>query len=583
MVIDNIAKTFIRQGGSIHPLIIKDEETKGTGLTNPSVFVDGDDILLNIRHVQYTLYNTNGKFESYWGSLGYFNPENDITLRTENYLCVLDNETFDISSYDKINTSLLNTPPVWEFIGLEDARLIKWDNNLYACGVRRDIKPNGEGRMELSKLEISSDNVFEVSRQRIPAPGDNNSYCEKNWMPVLDMPYHFVKWTNPTELVKVDPLNNTCETVHMGSNYYSKRDIRGGSQVITIGDYRVAISHEVDLWYTKQNNKKATYRHRVIVWDKEWNVVKVSEEFNFMSGLIEFCNGLAIYKNDILITFGYEDNAAYLLKVPISVFSDMFLPKKQKFNPNPEVYCISHINSKDRRDILLESFKNSMFSEPKILISTDEDYKSNKFIGNFTGYIDDRGCSITASHLKMIKHWYDNSNEKYALFLEDDVSLITTKYWNFTWEDFMDNLPINWGCIQLMCIREDELNNSDMLFRKRKSDWGSTDWGATAYIMTREYAKKVIDDYCLGDNEFNLTIKRYDLIPIVENVIYDLETTYVIPLFVEDPNAISTIYTNDTNIKEEEYKNDHFTSTNFVLNWWKTIGNKYTLNDLINI
>jgi hypothetical protein len=32
MVIDNIAKTFIQQGGSIHSLIIKDEETKGTGL-----------------------------------------------------------------------------------------------------------------------------------------------------------------------------------------------------------------------------------------------------------------------------------------------------------------------------------------------------------------------------------------------------------------------------------------------------------------------------------------------------------------------------------------------------------------------
>jgi hypothetical protein len=582
MVIDNIVKTFIQKGGSIHPLIIKDEETKGTGLTNPSVFVDGDDILVNIRHVQYTLYNTNGKFESYWGSLGYFNPENDITLRTENYLCVLDNETFDISSYDRINTSLLNTPPMWEFIGLEDARLIKWDNNLYACGVRRDTKSNGEGRMELSKLEISSDNVLEISRQRIPAPGDDNSYCEKNWMPVLDMPYHFVKWTNPTEVVKVDPLNNTCETVHMGSNYYSKRDIRGSSQVITIDNYRVAITHEVDLWYTEQNHKKATYRHRVIVWDKEWNVVNVSEEFNFMSGLIEFCTGLAQYKNDILITFGYEDNAAYLLKVPISVFSNIFLPKKQKFNPHPEIYCISHINSKDRRDILLESFKNSIFSEPKILISTDEDYKLNKFTGNFTGYIDGRGLSITASHLKMIKYWYDNSNEKYALFIEDDVSLITTKYWNFTWEDFIDNLPVNWGCIQLMCIKENEFSNDDMLFRKRNR-WGSVDWGATAYIMTREYAKKVIDDYCLGDNEFNLTIKKYNMIPTVENVIYDLETTYVIPLFVEDPNVISTVYTNDTNVKKEEYKNDHFTSTNFVLNWWKSKGFKYNINELINI
>jgi hypothetical protein len=73
------------------------------------------------------------------------------------------------------------------------------------------------------------------------------------------------------------------------------------------------------------------------------------------------------------------------------------------------------------------------------------------------------------------------------------------------------------------------------------------------------------------------------MIPVSENTIYGLETTYVIPLFIEDPNVISTVYTNDINVKKEEYKNDHVFSTNFVLNWWKTKGFKYTLNDLINI
>jgi hypothetical protein len=34
-----------------------------------------------------------------------------------------------------------------------------------------------------------------------------------------------------------------------------------------------------------------------------------------MEGKIEFCCGLTPYKNDFLLTFGYQDNAAYLLKV----------------------------------------------------------------------------------------------------------------------------------------------------------------------------------------------------------------------------------------------------------------------------
>ena len=32
-----------------------------------------------------------------------------------------------------------------------------------------------------------------------------------------------------------------------------------------------------------------------------------------MTGKIEFCIGLARYKDDILITFGFQDNSSYLL------------------------------------------------------------------------------------------------------------------------------------------------------------------------------------------------------------------------------------------------------------------------------
>jgi hypothetical protein len=212
---------------------------------------------------------------------------------------------------------------VWEFVGLEDARLVRWDNKLYICGVRRDTKTNGEGRMELSEIKILDNKVTEISRFRIPAPFTNDSYCEKNWMPILDMPYHFVKWTNPTEIVKVDPINKTCKQIFLGKPYSIKRDIRGGSQVITIGDYRAAITHEVDLWQNKNNNKEATYRHRIVTWDKDWNVVNISDEFDFMTGYIEFCCGLAIKDDNVLVSFGYEDNAAYLLNIPLNYFKTL--------------------------------------------------------------------------------------------------------------------------------------------------------------------------------------------------------------------------------------------------------------------
>ena len=319
----NLVKQVIKNGGSIVPLIIDSSKTNGTGLMNPSIFNDNGKLILNLRHVQYTLYHTRGKFENRYGPLAYLNPENDITLTTTNYFCSLDNN-LSITSFNKVDTSKHDITPIWEFVGLEDARLVRWDNKLYICGVRRDTKDNGEGRMELSELKISNNKVEEISRFRIPPPiNDDTSYCEKNWMPILDMPYHFVKWTNPTEVVKVDPIKKTCTQVFLGTDYSSKRDIRGGSQVITIGDYRVAITHEVDLWQNKNNNKEATYRHRIVTWDKDWNVVNISDEFDFMTGYIEFCCGLAIKDDNVLVSFGYEDNAAYLLKIPLNYFKTL--------------------------------------------------------------------------------------------------------------------------------------------------------------------------------------------------------------------------------------------------------------------
>ena len=315
---NNYVKYILENGGSISPLIIPSEYTKGTGLFNPSVYLDGDNLLLNLRHCQYTIYHAEKNiFEHEYGPLVYLNPENDITLTTTNYLCKI-NDNLEIDSFMKVDTSLLDVKPIWEFVGLEDCRVVRWDNKLYLSGVRRDTTPNGVGRMELSEIQISNQVTKEISRFRIPAPGSDNTYCEKNWMPITDMLYHYVKWCNPTEVVKVDPVNKTCTTVYLDETKYTPLpyDFRGGSQVIPFGEYRIALVHTVNLFKSEAGRKNATYRHCFIVWDKDWNIVKITEQFDFMGAEIEFCAGMTEYKGDIIVSFGFQDNAAYLLKIP---------------------------------------------------------------------------------------------------------------------------------------------------------------------------------------------------------------------------------------------------------------------------
>lgn len=320
-----IVKHVINNGGVIKPLIVPAEPTGGTGLMNPSVFLDGDTLLVNIRHINYTLYHSElKKFHHQFGPLQYLHPEDDLTLTTVNYMAVLD-DNLDTQKVCRVETTKLDVAPIWHFIGLEDCRLFRWDDKLYLCGVRRDTSDNGQGRMELSEIVITDNNVEEISRHRIPLPENGDTYCEKNWMPVAGLPYHFVKWTNPTQVVKYDIETNTTETATLDESKFitGLPDLRGGSQVIDYGDYRLTLTHETALFNCEVGRKDGRYRHRFIIWDKDWNIVKYTEPFSFMEAEIEFCCGATFYKDDLLVSFGFQDNSAYILKIPKLVLEEI--------------------------------------------------------------------------------------------------------------------------------------------------------------------------------------------------------------------------------------------------------------------
>ena len=295
---------------------------------NPSVFIDDDgDILVNIRNVNYTLVHSenNQRFPSRWGPLTYLHPEKDQRLVTENYVVRL-NQNLEMIDYAKVEMLNLHEP-IWEFVGLEDARLVQWDSQYYLVGVRRDTTTNGQGRMEYSQVEIDKSNwsVKEFHRKRIPIPGDSDSYCEKNWFPVLDKPYHFIKWSCPTEVVYSHPNEEDTTQVALRHTLYQGADQRGSSQLIRWGNMYIAITHEVNLFKNYLGQKDAIYRHRLLMWDNEFNLAGMSKPFSFLDARIEFCVGAAKLGEDLLLSFGFQDNAAFVLRVPKSVVEDLIL------------------------------------------------------------------------------------------------------------------------------------------------------------------------------------------------------------------------------------------------------------------
>ena len=327
----------LKRGGSIHPITLPKELTGETGIMNPSIFQHEGRILLNVRHVNYTLYHSEGKkFPHLWGPLQYIHPENDVTLTTHNIMCELD-ANMNVLSSGRIKMNLDTGEPTWNFIGLEDGRLFAWEDRLFLCGVRRDAYDDkGKGRMEMCEIEFIDNEWQEVGRHPIPAPGDDGTYCEKNWMPVVDLPWHFVKWCNPTEVIKYDAETRTTTTVHLDEDkkydqFY--RDLRGGTQIVPIGNgNRLAFTHETDLYKDTFQRKDGHYNHRIVVWDEDWNIVRNTQDFHFMGTQIdhttgyeyniEFATGITFLDGNVLIAYGYQDNGTFILKIPEKVFFD---------------------------------------------------------------------------------------------------------------------------------------------------------------------------------------------------------------------------------------------------------------------
>jgi hypothetical protein len=87
----------------------------------------------------------------------------------------------------------------------------------------------------------------------------------------------------------------------------------------------ISITHEVDLFKNYLQQKDAIYRHRLVVWDQELNVVGLSKEFSFLDARVEFCVGAAVHKSNLLVSFGFQDNAAFVLQVPGAVIEDLIV------------------------------------------------------------------------------------------------------------------------------------------------------------------------------------------------------------------------------------------------------------------
>ena len=129
-----------------------------------------------------------------------------------------------------------------------------------------------------------------------------------------------------------------------------------------------------------------------------------------------------------------------------------------KFENAPSIRLISLYESEERRAIMSSQFEKYGITDfhffmtdryEKIRQNMKVDYFFSLERGNINwNPLAFHGSVIT--HLENMRHWYLTTSEPYAVFMDDDLDFSTSEYWNFSFNDFVMNLPDKWECVQLI-------------------------------------------------------------------------------------------------------------------------------------
>jgi hypothetical protein len=96
------------------------------------------------------------------------------------------------------------------------------------------------------------------------------------------------------------------------------------------------------------------------------------------------------------------------------------------------------------------------------------------------------GCML--SHLTIISDFYQKSKDDMMIVMEDDVDLSSIDNWDFSWKEFLAVMP-DFEILQLLRNQE----APQQYARLKKWEW--QDKSTAAYIITKDYAKKVHNMY----------------------------------------------------------------------------------------
>ena len=260
--------------------------------------------------------------------------------------------------YDIFGKNAFNWGTV-SFTGLEDIRLVVWNDILYGIGFRPDVIQN---KVIAQLIEYNED--FTINRSWFL---NTNKYMEKNWQPVEGRPFTFMYDPDKSSLLVLD-----IDKLHVADNDNMPTIINeiqtpdfshilsGSSQVIKLtNDQYLSICHTSHRYKDANMYEHWVYNHYFVIYDKDMNKVWQSDPFRFVCDCMEFTCGICRDNDNICISFSMYDGITHLLSIPI----DKFLNILMTLRDNPDAY-----EGKPNIEYMVESYDSNKTGGPDTLI-----------------------------------------------------------------------------------------------------------------------------------------------------------------------------------------------------------------------
>lgn len=234
----------------------------------------------------------------------------------------------------------------------------------------------------------------------------------------------------------------------------------------------------------------------------------------------------------------------------------------------PPIYCINLDGQPERWEYMEKQFNYWEVENYERISAYDgrDDDLSDIIKGRYPENMSSGEIGCVTSHLKAIKHWMDTSDSPYAIMMEDDCSLETISYWNFTWREFISKVPYAWDVVQIAIISTGDIH---VPIHTRFVN----DFSTACYVITRHHAQKLIDMHVRG-NKYKLDngVKPR---PVADDLIYNSGVTFATPLLVYKIELGSSIHPDHI---DAFHRKNH----DGILNFWKNRGFEMSVNDLMN-